>query len=69
MTLKLKPVKVIKIGYSRLVTLPLEWINHHKLMPGSKLLPEISDDGSYSLIIKPMKEVKNVQNKTEETRT
>lgn len=52
MELKLKPRKVFKAGkYSIFLTLPSEWVNHHRINGGDSVFLKIKDDGS--LEIKP----------------
>lgn len=54
--IKLRPRKVTSINYSFFVTLPLDWIEHHKICRGDLISFELTENGN--LVLKPKKEKK-----------
>lgn len=55
----IKPRKLTSIGYSTYVSLPHDWLYHHKLGKGCLVYIEIREDNT--LVIKP-KENENGRN-------
>lgn len=50
---KFEPRKVVKIGYTLFVSIPVQWARNKNVEKGSQLLPILGEEG---LLLKPVKE-------------